>query len=303
MVVLGVPPDRQRWSSRSGTRARRRSTTVSCTTAPRSGSSSRAASTCAATDVVPRGHPGDGRAEVQVYASRAASGPRCASACRSACTCRTRGSGPRAGRRVEIRADRPAAVRSRSTAWPRRPPATVVGRRGARRPLRCWCDLERSIWVREAAVGPPRAIAGTVAAAHRYSADPCATEAEAVGVYPVEQFTDDEEAVLRPYFTNLDRPVFGVVNLPEVVKGALFAALLAQPEEPAPPVPRRVRRRSRPHRRPHRRRDRRAASAPRSSTTASSSNTATTPSRSSAACTSRASRRRTSSRRSSSGVA
>jgi thymidylate synthase ThyX len=48
-------------------------------------------------------------------------------------------------------------------------------------------------------------------------------EAEAVGVYPVEQFTDDEQAILRPYFTNLDRPVFAVVNLPEVVKGALFA--------------------------------------------------------------------------------
>jgi thymidylate synthase ThyX len=49
------------------------------------------------------------------------------------------------------------------------------------------------------------------------------TEAEVVGVYPVEQFTPDEATVLRPYFTNLDRPVFGVVNLPEVVKGALFA--------------------------------------------------------------------------------
>jgi thymidylate synthase ThyX len=44
-----------------------------------------------------------------------------------------------------------------------------------------------------------------------------------VGVYPVEQFSAEEEAILRPYFTNLDRPVFGVVNLPEVVKGALFA--------------------------------------------------------------------------------
>ncbi len=44
-----------------------------------------------------------------------------------------------------------------------------------------------------------------------------------MGVYPVEQFSADEEAILRPYFTNLDRPVFAVVNLPEVVKGALFA--------------------------------------------------------------------------------
>jgi thymidylate synthase ThyX len=42
-------------------------------------------------------------------------------------------------------------------------------------------------------------------------------------LYPVEQFTDDEAAILRPYFTNVDRPVFALVNLPEVVKGALFA--------------------------------------------------------------------------------
>ena len=44
-----------------------------------------------------------------------------------------------------------------------------------------------------------------------------------MGVYPVEQFSADEETILRPYFTNLDQPVFAVVNLPEVVKGALFA--------------------------------------------------------------------------------
>ena len=44
-----------------------------------------------------------------------------------------------------------------------------------------------------------------------------------MGVYTKEQFTDDEAAVLRPYFTNLDQPVFALVNLPEVVKGALFA--------------------------------------------------------------------------------
>jgi thymidylate synthase ThyX len=40
---------------------------------------------------------------------------------------------------------------------------------------------------------------------------------------PVEQFTDEERARLAPHFTNLDRPVFGLVNLPETVKGALFA--------------------------------------------------------------------------------
>ena len=41
--------------------------------------------------------------------------------------------------------------------------------------------------------------------------------------YPVEQFSPDERAVLAPHFTNLDRPVFALVNLPETVKGALFA--------------------------------------------------------------------------------
>ena len=40
---------------------------------------------------------------------------------------------------------------------------------------------------------------------------------------PVEQFTPEEEAVLHSYVTNTDRPVFALVNLPEVVKGALFA--------------------------------------------------------------------------------
>ena len=40
---------------------------------------------------------------------------------------------------------------------------------------------------------------------------------------PVEQFSDEERERLAPHFTNLDRPVFGLVNLPETVKGALFA--------------------------------------------------------------------------------
>jgi thymidylate synthase ThyX len=41
--------------------------------------------------------------------------------------------------------------------------------------------------------------------------------------YPVEQFTAEERALLAPHFTNLEKPVFGLVNLPETVKGALFA--------------------------------------------------------------------------------
>jgi thymidylate synthase ThyX len=42
-------------------------------------------------------------------------------------------------------------------------------------------------------------------------------------LYAPETFTEDEAAALRPYFTNLDGPVFALTNLPEVVKGALFA--------------------------------------------------------------------------------
>src|ERR1700694_2013019 len=38
-----------------------------------------------------------------------------------------------------------------------------------------------------------------------------------------ESFSAVEADILRRYFTNLDRPVFALVNLPEVVKGALFA--------------------------------------------------------------------------------
>jgi hypothetical protein len=44
-----------------------------------------------------------------------------------------------------------------------------------------------------------------------------------VAVYVPEDFTTEESDVLRRYFTNLDGPVFALVNLPEVVKGALFA--------------------------------------------------------------------------------
>ncbi|MGH9074841.1 MAG: FAD-dependent thymidylate synthase, partial [Acidimicrobiales bacterium] len=41
--------------------------------------------------------------------------------------------------------------------------------------------------------------------------------------YSQEPWTPDEADILRRYFTNLDKPVFALVNLPEVVKGALFA--------------------------------------------------------------------------------
>src|SRR5437762_6613482 len=40
---------------------------------------------------------------------------------------------------------------------------------------------------------------------------------------PQDPFTPDEQRALAPYFTNTDRSVFALTNLPETVKGALFA--------------------------------------------------------------------------------
>ena len=51
-----------------------------------------------------------------------------------------------------------------------------------------------------------------------------------VTVYVAEEFTPDEADILRRYFTNLDGPVFALVNLPEVVKGALFARYSRSPK-------------------------------------------------------------------------
>lgn len=41
--------------------------------------------------------------------------------------------------------------------------------------------------------------------------------------YPVETFTEAERARLAPHVSDLDAPVFALLNLPETVKGALFA--------------------------------------------------------------------------------
>ncbi|MEZ5228414.1 MAG: hypothetical protein R2710_17595 [Acidimicrobiales bacterium] len=51
-----------------------------------------------------------------------------------------------------------------------------------------------------------------------------------MSTYVVEEFTAAEADVLRRYFTNLDLPVFALVNLPEVVKGALFARYSRSPK-------------------------------------------------------------------------
>jgi thymidylate synthase ThyX len=48
--------------------------------------------------------------------------------------------------------------------------------------------------------------------------------------FATEEFTPDERERLAPHFTNLDGPVFALVNLPEVVKGALFARYSRTPK-------------------------------------------------------------------------
>jgi thymidylate synthase ThyX len=44
------------------------------------------------------------------------------------------------------------------------------------------------------------------------------------------EFSEEERRALQPYFTNLDAPVFALRNLPEVVKGALFARYSRSPK-------------------------------------------------------------------------
>ncbi|HEY7283339.1 MAG TPA: FAD-dependent thymidylate synthase, partial [Actinomycetota bacterium] len=45
-----------------------------------------------------------------------------------------------------------------------------------------------------------------------------------------EEFSSEERALLAPHFTDLDGPVFALTNLPEVVKGALFARYSRSPK-------------------------------------------------------------------------
>jgi thymidylate synthase ThyX len=45
-----------------------------------------------------------------------------------------------------------------------------------------------------------------------------------------EDFTAEERDLLTPYFTNLDGPVFCLINLPEATKGALFARYSRSPK-------------------------------------------------------------------------
>ncbi len=52
----------------------------------------------------------------------------------------------------------------------------------------------------------------------------------AVPAYYQEPFTPEETKLLNRFFTNTDLPVFGLINLPEVVKGALFARYSRSPK-------------------------------------------------------------------------
>ncbi|MCH8911866.1 MAG: hypothetical protein IH867_14160, partial [Chloroflexi bacterium] len=45
-----------------------------------------------------------------------------------------------------------------------------------------------------------------------------------------EIFNTEETAILSRFFTNVDSPVFALINLPEVVKGALFARYSRSPK-------------------------------------------------------------------------
>ncbi len=47
---------------------------------------------------------------------------------------------------------------------------------------------------------------------------------------PVPEFSPEEARALAPYFTNIDKPVFALTNLPETVKGALFARYSRSPK-------------------------------------------------------------------------
>ena len=42
----------------------------------------------------------------------------------------------------------------------------------------------------------------------------------------ISEFSAQERELLGPYFTNIDRDVYALRNLPEVVKGALFLSLI-----------------------------------------------------------------------------
>ena len=75
MVVLGTPPDRTGWFSAGARAAGRRSTAAVVHDGPATTVVVANGQFLRGHDLVPRGHPGDGRAEVQVYALRRGRAP------------------------------------------------------------------------------------------------------------------------------------------------------------------------------------------------------------------------------------
>ena len=76
-------------------------------------------------------------------------------------------------------------------------------------------------------MGRPQPLTHPAAGWRRPLTEPTASQPQPP--YASEEFTSEEAGVLRRYFTNLDSPVFALVNLPEVVKGALFARYSRSP--------------------------------------------------------------------------
>jgi len=46
----------------------------------------------------------------------------------------------------------------------------------------------------------------------------------------MEEFSEEEKKIIKPFMTNINKPIFCLVNLPEVVKGALFARYSRSPK-------------------------------------------------------------------------
>ena len=178
-------------------------------------------------DLVPRGHPGDGRAEVQVYAVAGRDRRRLRA---RLATGRSRAA-PRDHATIGSSRSRSAAAgrwRGRPTAWPTRP-ATASPSRSFRRGT-AWCS------------SPPRRRGD----ASLPSLFPCCTRRSRSARrsrHPPAVFHEPRRARVR-----VDEPARGR-------EGRVVRALLAFRQESAPAVPRRVRRRPRSHRRPHGRRD------------------------------------------------
>ena len=193
-------------------------------------------------DLVPRGHPGDGRVEVQVYALRP--GER------------------RAMRRRLATGEPPAAPAIAHRDGPR----TVEIVAGPRVPLEVdgAAPEPRAIERRRRRCGPQRLPAARLSDGTSGPRHPrVRAEGRAYHRHPHAVRTGDlHRGGSRHAAAVLHEPRRSGVRAHEPARGRegrAVRALFALRQEPAPALPRRVRRRPRPHRRPHGRRDRRAA--------------------------------------------